>query len=399
MTITASEPKQAAQATGGILWIARMMYATNIRLRELEFAKRLCKRAPIFLLDRHEAVGPQENGLAAKIRLRWRLRSGGLSVLERGPITRFRMPVTAATGPVLNRMAARKNEARVLAAMREFGCDKVFHASQFYFLPPEQRGYRYHFDLVDNFFGEWGDGTVGASRKAFLRDSMRRADTLSAVSLSLCERLEKFTGRPAIYLPNGADLESIARWPRERGADLRTKLGLDNRRVVAFIGNHSVHASGLPLVLKAWREAFKANPGLALLIVGPGADRHAQGLTTDDGVHVVGAVPADIVWDYFAAADLGIHCFTPNAQTNDATPLNVLEFGAFGKPMLATDLTELARLKLQHVRLMVHDAAAWTQGLLDDASFETPDPRRLADAMQMFSWETNSAKLAEAMQL
>lgn len=402
MTLTeTSASKQAAQPAKAILWIARMLYATNIRLRELEFAKRLCKRAPIFLLDRHEAVSPQDNSLAAKLRLRWRLRGGGFGVLERGPITRFRMPVTAATGPVLNRVAARNNEARIGRAMREFGCDRVFHSCQFFFLPPEKRSYRYHFDLVDNFFGEWPDTVVGRSRKEFLRDAMKRADTLSTMSHTMCDKAEAFCGRRPMYLPNSADVEGIAAWPRQRADDLRQRKGLVARRLVGFIGNHTMHFDGMEMLLDAWVPAHRADPRLALMIVGPGSDKltKARGLGVEQGIHVVGPVPASEVWDYFLACDLGVHTYQPNPITNDATPLNVVEFGASGKPMLGVNLTELSRIQLPHMRLLPYDAQAWTRAFLDDASFAPPDQRKLAEAMRTFSWEANSEKLASAMEI
>ncbi|MCC6572370.1 MAG: glycosyltransferase [Planctomycetes bacterium] len=403
MTLEVAEraAQPATKAATGILWVARMLYATNIRLRELEFAKRLCARTPIFLLDRHEAVSSQEQSFAAKLRLRMRLRTGGFGVIERGPITRFRMPVTAATGPVLNRVAARRNEGRILAAMREFGCDRVFHSNQFFFLPPEQRSYRYHFDLVDNFFGEWPDTMVGASRKAFLRDFMRRADTLSTMSHTMCDKVEAFTGRRPMYLPNSADVAGIAAWPRARAGLLRDKMGLNERRVVGFIGNHTMHFDGMEMLIDAWLPAHKANPRLALMIVGPGSAKltKPRGLGVEQGIHVIGPVPATEVWDYFLASDLGVHTYQPNPITNDATPLNVVEFGASGKPMLGVNLTELSRINLPHVKLLPYDAAAWTRAFLDEESFAPPDQAKLGDAMQTFSWEENSKKLATAMEL
>ncbi len=403
MTLEVASPQQppAAAGTRGILWIARMLYATSIRLRELEFAKRLCDRVPVYLLDRHEVVGGQDNSLRAKLGLRWRLRRGGWRVLERGPITRFAMPVTAATGPWFNRIAADINERRIERALRNFDCDRVFHSCQFFFLPPQRRAYRCHFDLVDNFFEEWPDTITDRSRKAFLRDVMRRADTLSTMSLTMCDKVEAFTGRRPLYLPNSADIEGIAAWPRAGAKALRARLGLEGRRVAGFIGNHSMHFDGMEMLLDAWLPAHRKDPGLALLIVGPGSDKltRPRGLGPEQGVHVVGPVPANEVWNYFLACDLGLHTYTPNPVTNDATPLNVVEFGACGIPMLATALTELSRIALPHVRLLPYDAAAWTRALLEETSFTPPDSRRLTEAMRTFSWRENSKKLAQAMEL
>src|SRR4030095_8202296 len=105
----------------------------------------------------------------------------------------------------------------------------------FNFLPPVpgRRSYRVHFDLVDNFFDSWPDSITGLSRKRFMREAMLRADSLSAVSNTLCDRVEEFIGRRPTYVPNGAALEEIRAWPRQRAAAVRDRLGLTGRRALA----------------------------------------------------------------------------------------------------------------------------------------------------------------------
>jgi len=384
-----------------ILWIARMRFFPDLRIREVELMSRVARRRKVYALDRSDPEGWDRPNTLSKLKLRWDLATGGWSVDSDAPVTRFRMPVYAATGPILSRLAARANERAILKALDRFGCDTVFHSHPFFFLPPTagRRPYRAHFDLVDNFIDEFGDTRVGRSRRRFLLDAILAVDSLSAVSPRLCDRVEALTGRRPAYVPNGAALDEIRAWPEERAARVRERLGLGGKKVLTYIGNHMASCDGMDMLWDAFREARKSRPDLALIIVGPSPDREGRRPPRDvpDGVHVVGPVPTASVWDYFHAADVGLLPFVLSPGTHDSLPLKVLEFGAAGKPMLVTPLSNLRSLELPHVKFVAHDAAAWTRALLDEATYVKPDGARLDEALKPYRWEKATDALIEAM--
>lgn len=383
----------------GVLWIARMIFTEGIRVREVEIAKRAADQARLFALHCPGSEANVLRSFVGKIGYRLRMASTGFGILSQDRITRFRMPVWAATGPIFNRLAARINERRVRRAARHFGCRHVFHSNPFFFLPSQDSGLSVHFDLVDNFFDEWPETLVGRSRKRFLFDALRRADTLSTCSQSLCDRVEEEIGRRPEWLPNGAALAEIRAWPKGRAEAVRERYGLRDRRVIAYIGNHISGFDGMELLLDAFAAARARRPELVLLIVGPGADRlsRARGLGAGHGVIAVGPVPVAEVWDYFHAADLGVLPFVPCPVTHDSLPLKVLEFGAANKPMLVTPLRELQRLGLPHTRFLEPKAGLWAEALADDASCQPPDEAVLEQAMAPFSWNEIARKLLELM--
>ena len=385
-----------------ILWMARMRYYDDVRVREFEFARRVVRHRPVIALDCSDARGWDDPRLMSKLILRWDMARQRWSRWDDGPVPRFRMPVVVATGPVTNRIAAMINERRVMQAMKKFGCETVFHSHPFTFLPPERRrrNYRVHFDLVDNFFDGWPDSITGLSRKRFMRDAMLRADSLSAVSHSLCDRVEEFIGRRPSYVPNGAELEKIRAWPPHRAAAIRERYGLSGRRALAYIGNHMGEFDGTEMLVEAFLQARASNPDLSLLLIGPGSDRvpNARRVGTAEGVHVVGSVHVDEVWDYFHAADLGLVPFIMAPVTHHSLPLKVLEFGAAGKPVLSTPLHELQRLALPHIRFAAFDTEAWRQALLDDATYAPPDQVALEESMRPLSWESATAALLTSME-
>ncbi|HEY3175478.1 MAG TPA: glycosyltransferase family 4 protein [Candidatus Polarisedimenticolia bacterium] len=386
-----------------ILWLARMRFFDNLRIREFELARRVARTATVIALDRSDARGWDDPHLMSKIILRWDMARGGWGRWDGGEVARFRMPVMVGTGPLTNRIASWINERRVREALDKFGCGTVFHSHPLLFLPPERgrRAYRVHFDLVDNFFDGWPDSTTGRSRKHFIREAMLRADSLSTVSHSLCDRVEEFIGRRPVYIPNGAAVEQIKAWPAERAAAVRARHGLVGRRVLAYIGNHIADFDGTEMLVEAFLQARESNPDLALLLIGPGSERvpRARRLGVAEGVYVIGPVPTGEIWDYFHAADLGLLPFILAPVTHHCLPLKVLEFGASGKPVLATPLHELQRLALPHIRFAEYDSAAWRRALLDDATYAPPDPLALEKSLLPFSWDAATAALLKVMGL
>ena len=384
-----------------ILWLARMRFFGDLRVREFELARRVARTRKVIALDRSDARGWDEPRLASKMKLRWDMARGGWQRWDDGDVARFRMPVVVATGPVANRIAAWINERGVVSALDRFGCNMVFLSHPFLFLPPARgrRAYRVHFDLVDNFFDGWPDTITGRSRKRFIREAMLRADSLSAISHCLCDRVEEFIGRRPIYVPNGAALREIRAWPAERAAAVRARHDLGNRRALAYIGNHVADFDGTEMLIEAFLQARVTRPDLALLLIGPGSARVplARGLGVVDGVHVVGPVSTEEIWDYFHAADLGLLPFILEPGTHHCLPLKVLEFGAAGKPVLATPLHELQRLALPHIRFAEHDIGAWRRALLDEASYAPPDAAALEKALRPFSWDLATEALLKGM--
>jgi glycosyltransferase involved in cell wall biosynthesis len=387
-----------------VLWIGRMQFSNDVRVRETELARHIVEHADLFALDRTDAMPRTPQGFIGKVRMRAKLWNAATRVLEEGPVTRFRTRVAGATGPFFNRIAADFNNRKLERAVKHFGCTHVFLSSPFFFLPPPrgQRDYHVHFDLVDNFHDEWPTGLVGNSRRRFVREAMRNCDTLSGSSHSLCDHAERLTGRKAVYAPNGAPIERFERFTDADGKAIRERLGLGGKFVVGFIGNHLMDFDGMETLLGAFVKARESRPELALLIVGPGSDKLSgpRRLGREQGVWAIGAVPPDDVPAYFLACDAGVHPYDIRPLTHDATPLNVVEFSACGKPMLCNPLRELQRLALPNVRFARDGSvAAWAHALADPATFDRFDANALRHAVEPFNWAHSAEVVRKEMGL
>src|SRR5437867_7231610 len=124
--------------TGSILWIGRMRFFNDLRIRETELLLRISRGRKVFALDRSDATGWHTRRLVEKLRLRAGMALCGWDEIEVGNITHFRMPIAVATGPVMNRVVSVLNERMIEAALERFGCDTVFHSNQFLFMPGAQ---------------------------------------------------------------------------------------------------------------------------------------------------------------------------------------------------------------------------------------------------------------------
>lgn len=383
-----------------ILWIGRMLFGRGYRVREVELAQRISNTIRLFALDHTDALSKQRSGLSDKLKLRLELYRAPFEVLEEGPITRFRMAVATATGPLFSgAAAAERNERSLHDAMQRFGCGQVYLSSPYFFLPPERRDYRLHFDVIDNFHDHWRETGSGRKRREFHREQLRRADTISASSLQLCDYVQRLADRSAVYIPNGAPLAEMRAVDRAAADAIRERLKLGGKFVLGFIGNHTQSYYGMERIVRAVVKARARRPDLALLVVGPGGEKALQFCSgEDDGFVVTGSVPPDEVAAYFSTCDAGVHPYDLRPQTHDAMALNVIEFSAAGKPVLSNPLREFQRLALPNVRFTTSDGVdEWVSALVDPASFAPFSPEKLEQAIARFDWDMSAQKLIQAM--
>ncbi|MEE9311965.1 MAG: glycosyltransferase [Planctomycetota bacterium] len=340
-----------------ILWLARMLWPNDVRVREVELARAVQQYAPVHALDRTSDVHVTQRSTMQKLVFRWKMLRAPFKELDD---VRFQMPVAAFNDRYFSSDAVRYNNKQIEKALSHFKCNRVFLSSPFFFMPPTGRDYSVHFDLVDNFFDEWDDSPTGKFRTDFLTESIKRADTLSAISHALCKLVKELTGRIATYIPNGVDVQAIQDWPDERGQKIRAKHIIGDSKLFVYIGNHHSGFDGMEMLLAAFSAAYAKDDKLKLMLVGPGSEDISA-----SGVISIGPVPVSEVWDYFKAADVGVLSFKPCRLTHDALPLKVLEFGAAGKPVISTPLEELQRLNFPNLQFVPFESSEWRMAMIN----------------------------------
>jgi len=233
-----------------------------------------------------------------------------------------------------------------------------------------------------------------------------RADHVVAVS----EAVREFAlGRGVpderiTVLPNGVD---TARFHSGvDGRNVRERLGLVGRPVIAFVGSLKPW-HGVDFLLEAFALIRRRIPEVALLVVGEGpglADLQARvaSESLQDAVILTGRVAHAEVPEYIAAADLTVAPYV--AQHGFYfSPLKVVESLAAGRPVVAPKLGQLPALLQDGLTGILYppgDLAAFVASvaaLLGDPARLRTMGRRAAEAAGVnFSW-ANTARRAAAL--
>jgi len=179
------------------------------------------------------------------------------------------------------------------------------------------------------------------------RRILRGADRVFIVSAGL-RRFARALGvrdERVEVLPNGVDLERFH--PGRDGSSVRRALGWDESFVVGFAGTLKAW-HGTEILVDAFARLHAARPRARLLLVGHGPMRKSlekrlarAGLS---GVaHFTGEVTHEAVADHLAAADVLVAPYTPSERFY-FSPLKLYEYMALGKPVVASDIGQLAEV-------------------------------------------------------
>jgi glycogen synthase len=200
----------------------------------------------------------------------------------------------------------------------------------------------------------WEDAAVdhGTSRENGLRYRLTRGLESHAFRrvqhiTTICEGLRRdilARGIPehrVTVIPNAVDAEKFS-LGAEPDAGLRAELGLDDSRVLGFIGSFYAY-EGLNLLLDAFPTIRDQAPDVRILLVGGGvqADNlkaQARDLGIADRVVFTGRVPHDQVQRYYDLVDLLVYPRLSMRLTELVTPLKPLEAMAQGRLLVASDV-------------------------------------------------------------
>lgn len=144
-------------------------------------------------------------------------------------------------------------------------------------------------------------------------------------------------------VPHGRDTDHLD--PRKHDADeAKRTLGVDGKRVVLFLGTIRPH-KGLDELVAAM-DGIHGDDVVCVLAGGDPSDAFVRRLA-DSGrgrVHIVGPQPFQDVPKVIAAADVYVVPQRHEVATRGQTPAKVYEAMAMEKPVVATDVGDLAEI-------------------------------------------------------
>ena len=222
-------------------------------------------------------------------------------------------------------------------------------------------------------------------RRRLWRWTLQRADAVVACSEGLAiETMSEFRLQPlhVVTIHNGFDYERLARPP---GPDESTPLRHGNGPSLLNLGTLE-HKKGHDLLLRAFQNVVDRFPNAHLTIMGRGAEttastlRLVEDLGLNHQVTIRIEAPHDVALSTLKAADVFVL-----SSRNEAFSVALLEAGAFGKPIVATDVCGVAELiqdRVTGILVPPESVDGLTRGILamlDDPKAAAEYGRRLRE--------------------
>lgn len=258
--------------------------------------------------------------------------------------------------PVLNQMSIVSSLSKRLAEIIPIVKPDILHAHS-----PSLNGMaglnaarQFGLPLVYEIRAFWEDAAVdhGSCKEGDLRYRMtQNMETkvirgASAVT-TICEGLRKeIVGRgvsedKVTVIPNAVNAEKFT-LGGEADPELQQQLGLQNSRVLGFIGSFYAY-EGLPMLLQALPKIRQQHGDIKVLLVGGGPQddtlkQLAQTLDIAEQVVFTGRVPHEQVSRYYDLVDILVYPRLSMRLTELVTPLKPLEAMAQGRLFAASDV-------------------------------------------------------------
>ena len=384
------------------LLVVPHVYAENISVREIEFARRLVRYFDVYCMTWNDALHiDSENALER----RWnQFRTAFAASITPQKLCPSNDGITYVSAPVLQPMFLQRitGAAWASTACQYFNRHTLesltdwLHFSHVLlaagtFGLPRHPGIRRFFDVVDWIPEHTFSPDFVQFKRKELRDVVGQAQAVFAVSEPLCEKLRDDCGIEAVPMPNGADVKALRAVSPVEIAELRHSLGLDGKFIIGYIGNHGTY-TGVDFVVNMFRRVRQRIANASLLIVGPAECwRSLLEAARADGVVWTGPVPPAKIGTYFNVLDVGILAQEKTLGTEFAFQLKIVEYSACHKFVVSTPLRTWELLQWPNVLLTELRVEAWVEAIVRaqqsrwepdwDKRIEALDWNALADRM------------------
>ncbi len=236
---------------------------------------------------------------------------------------------------------------------------------------------------------------IGPLEQFFEEKPRPYADGTVVISHALRTRAESLgiDGKEILYLPPGADRDSIRDTPRDT---VRARFKLDPAgRYIGYLGN--IYQRDADLLFDTLLQ-LEASDAKLIMVGDPGCDVHES---VKDRVTVTGRLPFEDMLDYLSACDVLALPLSDTIANRGRWPSKVNEYVAVGRPTVACDVGDVANLLRDNdigllVRPEAGDFAARLDELLSDpVRAEAMGNRAREIARTTYSQDAMADKLEE----
>jgi glycosyltransferase involved in cell wall biosynthesis len=381
------------------------IYAENIRIRDIEFARNMGDSFDVYCLKWSDATNVDDR---RPFRRRLKQFSAGIrSIIKSSSTSKDNSGITLVELPILQPILLRRivgddralsiaralNTRRLMKLISRLGISHVLSANVFFDLPSTS-GLRTFYDVVDWYPEETSTSRQLQTARTHMTRIRDQFTGVFAVSEMLADKLKSDYGLNSIFIPNGADLDTLRKISQSEVESVRNRWGLKDKYVIGYAGNHGSF-TGVDFVVEVYRIVRQRIPNAVLLIIGP-ADYWLNKIGDHTpGVIFTGAIPPAKMAAYYQALDLGVLAKEKTLGTEFMFPLKIVEYTACRKFVISTPLLTLQRLNWPNVWLRDLDVNTWANAIC-----ELKDQKWLPewDALTAaFDWKLLSHKMAVTM--
>ena len=208
------------------------------------------------------------------------------------------------------------------------------------------------------------------------------------------------------YLPNGIDPDCFREPDPQTLANLRFRLGLSDKKVIAYIGSISLTNHPIDLLISAFNCLRLQREDIILMIVGGGEDfEPLQEIIKKNGqsenVLFTGKVPKEDINLYYRLADVSVDPVFDNEVARCRCPLKLFESWACGIPFITADVGERKQLmgpELEALNIIPGSSSTLCLALcyvLDNPQLMQELCNNARDKVQKYYWRVLASQLSE----
>jgi len=277
-------------------------------------------------------------------------KENGLDVIEIHPPNIMKFKGKRGIGKYLNYLSSLPTASRIASKIiKDHGIDYVYAympgiGSS---LPAMRVQSRYKIKFVLDF----ADIHVFVRPKRIANSSFQKADKIIAITNYLKDDLLKgnISEKKIHIIPNGVDLELFnpAKYSETDVSRIRESFG--SKYLLVFSGS----LQDLNLIINSAKDVIEKIPDVKYIIIGDHRDPNRtrdvwEAKVKEKGLSknfiFLGRKPREEIPQYIMCSDICLDSFPDEPYYAAAHPLKLLEYGACGKPVVATRVTETANM-------------------------------------------------------